>query len=31
MSQRIVVIASAEGGVEIEEVAATQPEAIHKE
>jgi succinyl-CoA synthetase beta subunit len=30
-SQRIVVIASAEGGVEIEEVAATNPEAIHKE
>ncbi len=30
-SQRIVVIASAEGGVEIEEVAATKPDAIHKE
>ena len=30
-SQRIVVIASAEGGVEIEEVAASRPEAIHKE
>jgi succinyl-CoA synthetase beta subunit len=30
-SQRIVVIASAEGGVEIEEVAASKPEAIHKE
>jgi len=30
-SQRIVVIASAEGGVEIEEVAATNPDAIHKE
>ena len=31
VSQRIVVIASAEGGVEIEEVAATHPDAIHKE
>ena len=31
VSQRIVVIASAEGGVEIEEVAATNPDAIHKE
>jgi succinyl-CoA synthetase beta subunit/malate-CoA ligase subunit beta len=31
VSQRIVVIASAEGGVDIEEVAATTPEAIHKE
>jgi succinyl-CoA synthetase beta subunit/malate-CoA ligase subunit beta len=31
VSQRIVVIASAEGGVDIEEVAATRPEAIHKE
>jgi succinyl-CoA synthetase beta subunit/malate-CoA ligase subunit beta len=31
VSQRIVVIASAEGGVEIEEVAATNPQAIHKE
>jgi succinyl-CoA synthetase beta subunit/malate-CoA ligase subunit beta len=30
-SQRIVVIASAEGGVDIEEVAAAHPEAIHKE
>ena len=30
-SQRIVVIASAEGGVEIEEVAASEPDAIHKE
>jgi succinyl-CoA synthetase beta subunit len=30
-SQRIVVIASAEGGVEIEEVAASNPDAIHKE
>jgi succinyl-CoA synthetase beta subunit len=30
-SQRIVVIASAEGGVDIEEVAASTPEAIHKE
>ena len=30
-SQRIVVIASAEGGVEIEEVAAANPGAIHKE
>jgi succinyl-CoA synthetase beta subunit/malate-CoA ligase subunit beta len=30
-SQRIVVIASAEGGVEIEEVAASDPDAIHKE
>ena len=30
-SQRIVVIASAEGGVEIEEVATTNPEAIHTE
>jgi succinyl-CoA synthetase beta subunit len=30
-SQRIVVIASAEGGVEIEEVAASNPGAIHKE
>ena len=30
-SQRIVVIASAEGGVEIEEVAAMDPGAIHKE
>jgi succinyl-CoA synthetase beta subunit/malate-CoA ligase subunit beta len=30
-SQRIVVIASAEGGVEIEEVAAADPGAIHKE
>jgi succinyl-CoA synthetase beta subunit/malate-CoA ligase subunit beta len=30
-SQRIVVIASAEGGVEIEEVAASKPEAIHTE
>ena len=30
-SQRIVVIASAEGGVEIEEVAAANPGAFHKE
>jgi succinyl-CoA synthetase beta subunit/malate-CoA ligase subunit beta len=30
-SQRIVVIASAEGGVDIEEVAASRPEAIHEE
>jgi succinyl-CoA synthetase beta subunit/malate-CoA ligase subunit beta len=30
-SQRIVVIASAEGGVDVEEVAETNPEAIHKE
>jgi succinyl-CoA synthetase beta subunit len=30
-AQRIVVIASAEGGVDIEEVAAANPEAIHKE
>ena len=30
-SQRIVVIASAEGGVDIEEVAAAHPDAIHKE
>ena len=30
-SQKIVVIASAEGGVDIEEVAATNPGAIHKE
>jgi len=31
VSQRIVVIASAEGGVDIEEVAATNPDAIHTE
>ena len=31
VSQRIVVIASAEGGVEIEKVAATNPGAIHTE
>jgi len=31
VSQRIVIIASAEGGVEIEQVAAERPEAIHKE
>ncbi len=31
VSQRIVVIASAEGGVDIEEAAASRPEAIHKE
>jgi succinyl-CoA synthetase beta subunit/malate-CoA ligase subunit beta len=31
VSQKIVVIASAEGGVEIEEVATARPEAIHKE
>jgi succinyl-CoA synthetase beta subunit len=30
-SQRIVVIASAEGGVDIEDVAAAHPGAIHKE
>jgi succinyl-CoA synthetase beta subunit/malate-CoA ligase subunit beta len=30
-SQRIVVIASAEGGVDIEEVAEARPDAIHKE
>ena len=30
-SQKIVVIVSAEGGVEIEEVAAERPEAIHTE
>ena len=30
-SQRIVVIASAEGGVDIEEVAANDPDAIHTE
>jgi len=30
-SQRIVVIASAEGGVDVEEVAASRPEAIHTE
>ncbi len=30
-SQRIVVVASAEGGVDIEEVAASNPDAIHKE
>jgi malate-CoA ligase subunit beta len=30
-SQKIVVIASAEGGVDIEQVAAERPEAIHKE
>jgi succinyl-CoA synthetase beta subunit len=31
VSQKIVIIASAEGGVDIEEAAASQPEAIHKE
>src|SRR5438093_1321356 len=31
VSQKIVVIASAEGGVDIEDVAAATPEAIHKE
>jgi succinyl-CoA synthetase beta subunit/malate-CoA ligase subunit beta len=31
VSQRIVVIASAEGGVDVEEVAAEHPERIHKE
>jgi succinyl-CoA synthetase beta subunit/malate-CoA ligase subunit beta len=31
VSQKIVVIASAEGGVEIEEVATARPEAIHRE
>ena len=30
-AQRIVVIASAEGGVDIEQVAAERPDAIHKE
>ncbi|MEO8477685.1 MAG: ADP-forming succinate--CoA ligase subunit beta [Actinomycetota bacterium] len=30
-SQRIVVIASAEGGVDIEDVAASSPDAIHRE
>src|SRR3989442_3906486 len=30
-SQRVVVIASAEGGVDVEEVAARDPGAIHKE
>ncbi len=30
-SQRIVVIASEEGGVDIEEVAASRPDAIHRE
>jgi succinyl-CoA synthetase beta subunit len=30
-SQRIVVIASDEGGVDIEEVAATRPDTIHRE
>jgi malate-CoA ligase subunit beta len=30
-SQRIVVVASAEGGVDIEDVAASTPDAIHKE
>src|SRR5437868_7440206 len=31
VSQRIVIIASSEGGVEIESVAAERPDAIHKE
>jgi succinyl-CoA synthetase beta subunit/malate-CoA ligase subunit beta len=31
VSQKIVIIASAEGGVDIEEVAASDPEKIHKE
>jgi succinyl-CoA synthetase beta subunit len=31
VSQRIVVIASAEGGVDIEDVASSDPEKIHKE
>jgi succinyl-CoA synthetase beta subunit len=31
VSQRIVVIASDRGGVDVEEVAATTPEAIHRE
>jgi succinyl-CoA synthetase beta subunit len=31
VSQKIVVIASAEGGVEIEDVAAARPDAIHTE
>jgi len=31
VSQRIVIIASAEGGVEIEQVASERPEEIHKE
>ena len=30
-SQRVVVIASAEGGVDIEDVASTEPDAIHTE
>jgi len=30
-SQRIVVVASAEGGIDIEDVAATTPDAIHTE
>ena len=31
VSQKIVIIASAEGGVDIEEIAAGQPDKIHKE
>ena len=31
VSQKVVIIASAEGGVDIEEVAATNPEKVHKE
>ncbi|MEA2557526.1 MAG: malate-CoA ligase subunit beta, partial [Actinomycetota bacterium] len=31
VSQKVVIIASDEGGVDIEEVAATSPEKVHKE
>ncbi len=31
VSQKVVIIASAEGGVDIEEVAAASPEKVHKE
>ncbi|MEP7059261.1 MAG: ADP-forming succinate--CoA ligase subunit beta [Actinomycetota bacterium] len=31
VSQKVVIIASAEGGVDIEEVAASTPEKVHKE
>ena len=31
VSQKVVIIASAEGGVDIEEVAAANPEKVHKE
>ena len=31
VSQKVVIIASAEGGVDIEEVAATSPETVHTE